>query len=372
MNLNDLEFQFIIRALSPSGYDAELFCKHFRVEYGKSQSILKAYFYAILGQEEKLIVNDLIALREHEQKTTDIDNINLVDVIDDEIEKQFDQIVCGIDPAKGTEQISVKCELQKIMQDNIKLWRNILNISTIADSLLKGLEQLESPRGEKDIEQNRRIDKMVGTEYAYTNNADIFADRLARGRIRSNTKDDCKALGDLLIAIDTSGSTKTCNDTRISIIEYEMGLAIGLAKYCLRNTTRAVIWLFNTVAYRQICIKKKADLSAKSLVEIYNSIQYGGTSFDSALSAICKLVEFGGYQTPPGLVLITDGEDSINGTTELAIKQTKKRWQMKMSAYYIGVKPSNQGLDPLCENIAYIPHEEQVSSQIEKFQQFSR
>jgi hypothetical protein len=372
MNLSNIEFQFVIRALSPQAYDAELFCKHFRVEYSKSQSVLKAYLYALLGQEKKLSANNLFALRKEQREAEDTNNINLVDAIDDSIGAQFDQIICGIDASQGLNQIVVRQALQKIVQNNVSLWRNILNISTIADSLLNGLEQLESPSGSQDIEQSRRIDKMVGAEYAYTDNADIFADRLARGKIRSNTKDDHKALGDLLIAVDTSGSTKAYNNAGISIIEYEMGLGIGLAKYCLRNNARAVIWLFNTVAYRQICIKKKADLNAKNLVEIYNSIQYGGTSFNSALSAICKFVDFGGYQTPPGLVLITDGEDSIKDTTELAIKQTKKRWQMKLSAYYIGEKPSNQQLDPLCNNIAYIPHEEQVSSQIQKFQQFTR
>jgi uncharacterized protein with von Willebrand factor type A (vWA) domain len=301
----------------------------------------------------------------------------------DEIEQGLMQVLGGKEKREENPQKLIKDIANKIKQFSANLTtlkKTLRNISAISLSILNGIQKVPTGYGDVGYELGRDLRHVDQRELALLSNPQsqqLFKLKYAKGELLQETQQEGKGIGDLVIAIDTSGSTeskvgcKKYRKTDTTVLELEFAIAVAMSKYAIANKAKVKIILFeSSVYFTSDWLRSESNIKnflQKSLVQ---ELTTGGTDFNDPLNQMADLMQGKIHgKNKPGLVFITDGADKVDQKTSNRVKALKQATKAKLYSYFIDDSdPSKycQSLTSISDASFWINTDEDIDSQIEK------
>jgi hypothetical protein len=275
-------------------------------------------------------------------------------------------------------QIAKECK--KIHALSKRLQKTLTNVSAVANSLVKGLNKIKSEWSESGIDYGRDLSKLDSSQYAYLATPEskkLFMLKLAKGELLQESSIDKKGLGDLIIAIDTSGSTEAKTKQGYRVIDLELGLSVGIARLANQNKCKSLIIPYDNNPYNQSeWLKGKEQINAY-FANMLNGKKLrlnGGTEFNNALQCIINILKENKYpaKRKPGIIFITDGYDEVSDKIKDDINQLKAFQGIKLYSYFVSnndPRKYSQDLISISDSSFWVDSNLPVEDQISNFTQ---
>jgi uncharacterized protein with von Willebrand factor type A (vWA) domain len=271
--------------------------------------------------------------------------------------------------------------LQQLIFNLKTLHRTLKNVSAISTSILNGIEKVETGEGMIGYQYGRdlrNIDARDLSLLASSATKHLFKLKYAKGELLQETAIEGKSIGDLIIAIDTSGSVTSevyCEKyqkTGTQVLDLEFAIAVGMMRFAIKNKAKCKVILFESDAYyTSEWIRNEPELKKFLHTSLVQKLKKGGTSFEDALRKITSEMQtLHHVKNKPGIVFITDGYDSISPVTSDAFMLLKKQLKAKMYSYFVSNSnplsycPSLTGIS---DSAFFIDHSLDVDAQMSSF-----
>jgi uncharacterized protein with von Willebrand factor type A (vWA) domain len=310
-----------------------------------------------------------------------IDGMKRQDELLGEIESQGEQQVWGLLSTKNPDAECISEQIKRVAVSIKSVQKSLKNISAVAESLLKGIEKVKSEYSDFGFDYGRNLQQIDPSELAYLQGdaRQLFLLKYAKGDLLEESSQDKKGLGDLIIAVDTSGSTcgRSTGDT--TILDLEMGIALTLAKIATKHRCKVRVCLHHTKVHGDSQWMKGRDAINKYFADIYvtnKCVASGDNDFDEVLGCLCGWMEDRQYTSKrkPGIVFITDGHDSLESSTLERVSQLKSKSGIKLYSYFVAASdPRNHAkeLIGVSEKSYWIDAKKPIENQIEAFEDIS-
>jgi uncharacterized protein with von Willebrand factor type A (vWA) domain len=298
-----------------------------------------------------------------------------------EIESLGAHQVWGLLSTKNPDAECISEQIKQVAASVKSVQKSLKNISAVSESLLKGLEKVKSEYYYFRFDNGRNLQQINTSELAYLRgeSRQLFLLKYAKGELLEESSQDKKGLGDLIIAVDTSGSTcgRATGDT--TILDLEMGISLTLAKIATKNKCKVRICLHHTKVHGDSQWMKGRDVINKYFADIYvtnKCVASGDNDFDMVLGSLCGWMEDRQYTSKrkPGIVFITDGHDSLESSTLERVSQLKSRLGIKLYTYFVAASDPRSHAKELIGVSAksyWIDAKKPIESQIEAFEDIS-
>jgi hypothetical protein len=185
----------------------------------------------------------------------------------EEINKEAEDVVIGGLESNGDETpVTVAYKIKNINASLERLQKTLRNVSAVSESLIKGLEKVKSEWSETGYDYGRDLALMDASEFALLGSEQtkkLWLLKYAKGELLQESSQDKKGLGDLIIAVDTSGSTAGAAYHGNLVIDVEMGIALAMSKLAIKNKCKQVALTFNDYNKNIIAIWKRTRLGEK-------------------------------------------------------------------------------------------------------------
>jgi uncharacterized protein with von Willebrand factor type A (vWA) domain len=310
-----------------------------------------------------------------------VDGMKHQDELLGEIEKQGEQQIWGLTSTKNPDAECVSEQIKRVDASIKSVQKSLANISAVAESLLKGIEKVKAEYSEFGFDYGRNLQQIDPSELAYLQGdaKNLFLLKYVKGELLQESSQDKKGLGDLIIAVDTSGSTSRSSNSGSTVLDLEMGISLALAKIAAKNTCRVRVCLHHTKIHGDSQWMKGRDAINKYFADIYvtnKCVASGDNDFDMVLGSLCGWMEDRQYTSKrkPGIVFITDGHDSLKYSTLERVSQLKSRLGVKLYTYFVAANDPRDHAKELIgvsEKSYWIDAKKPIESQIEAFEDIS-
>lgn len=298
-----------------------------------------------------------------------------------EIQSQGEEIIWGLLATKNPDAECVSEQIKKADTGLKQVQKSLKNISAVSDSLLKGLEKIKTPYSEHGFDYGRDLTKIDASEFSYLHGdaRQLFMLKFAKGELLQESSHEKKGLGDLIIAVDTSGSTCRLANSGMNVLDLEMGISLAMAKIAAKHKCRVRICLHHTRVHGDSGWLKGKDAINKYFANIYvnqKCVASGDNDFDVILGDLCEWMEERQYpsQRKPGIIFITDGHDTINRTTIDRVRSLKDNQGINLYSYFVvDNDPRNHAKDlvSISKKNYWIDSTQPIKDQIDAFVEVS-
>jgi uncharacterized protein with von Willebrand factor type A (vWA) domain len=188
---------------------------------------------------------------------------------------------------------------------------------------------------------------------------------------------DKKGLGDLIIAVDTSGSTCGRAYHGNSVIDIEMGIALAMSKLAIKNKGR-VKFCFHTVhtwGHSEGFMRTNGQLNKYFAEKLMGGrLSSGDNNFEQVLIELFEPLQgIHAGKRKPGVIFITDGYDhrfNDSNSTHQLIADIKKQTGIKLYSYFVSYEDPREysdGVIKVSDHNYWINTEMPINRQIENF-----
>lgn len=297
-----------------------------------------------------------------------------------EIQEQGEEKIWGLLANKQPAHC-ISEQITKVDAGLKQVKKSLKNIAAVSDALLKGLEKVKTPYSEHGFDYGRDLTKIDAGEFAYLhgNARQLFMLKFAKGELLQESSHDKKGLGDLIIAVDTSGSTCRGASGKMNVLDLEMGIALAITKIATQHKCRVRVCLHHTDIHGDSgWIKGKYAIN-KYFANIYvdqKCVASGDNDFNVILGGLCEWMEERQYpsQRKPGIIFITDGHDRINKDTIDRVRSLKERQGINLYSYFVvnsDPREHAEDLVSISKKNYWIDSSKLIQSQIEAFLEIS-
>lgn len=293
---------------------------------------------------------------------------------DEQLEGELEMLAHGLQAGKmSVGDLSRK--VKEISANLSKVQKTLKNVSAVAECIVQGLMKIKSEYSEEGFDYGRdlrHVDKRELVYLADEKHKQLFLLKYAKGELLQETSEDKKALGDMIISVDTSGSTSASSKNG-SVLDLELGIALAICKIAVKHKCKAKVLLFEEKQYYETDWLN----SNRQLNEIFAKIlsggiiQSGGTSFNSTMNRQCDILEAREYpaKRKPGMILVTDGYDRLKTDRIAALK---KRLGVKFYSYFVSnSNPLEYATDvtSVSDSAFWIDTKKDIANQLDAFEQ---
>ena len=290
-----------------------------------------------------------------------------------------EEVILGGLLANGDETpVEVAYQIKKIDTAAKQIEKTLRNVSAIAESIVKGIEKVKSEWAETGYDYGRDLTKIDASEFSYLANEQtkkLFLLKYAKGELLQESSQDKKGLGDLIIAVDTSGSTMG-NAYQGRICDLEMGIAFAMARLAIKNKCK-VSMCFHTTrtwGHSKGFMRSNQELNKYFADKLVNSnLSSGDNSFSQVLTEIFEPLEgLHAGKRKPGVIFITDGHDRVSSATQELVRNIKKATGIRLYSYFVSSRdPRGYSKDLLDISDAnyWVDASKDIGKQIDCFQE---
>lgn len=294
------------------------------------------------------------------------------------IAKEYGELISGglwsskdQTPAKAASR-----EIKKVNASMKQIEDTLRNVSAVSDSLIRGIESTKSKWGDSGYAYGRDIKKMHKSEYPLLQSdatKTLWFLKYAKGELLQESSQEKKGLGDLVIAIDTSGSTDAKCHGGNRVIDLEMGIALAMARMAIKAKCKAKICFHTTKVWGASEFMRSNNELNKFFAQSFTygrRLVTGENDFDIVLNELFTSNNFSSTTRKPGVVFITDGYDSLEPSVVETIEDKKKLYGVKLYSYFVSSRDPRVYARELvsCSNKNYwIDSEKDIGCQVDNF-----
>lgn len=299
----------------------------------------------------------------------------------EEINKEAEELMIGGLNANGDETpLEVSYKIKNINTSLKRIQKTLRNVSAVSESLIKGLQQVKSEWSETGYDYGRDLALMDASEFALLESEQtkkLWLLKYAKGELLQESSQDKKGLGDLIIAVDTSGSTCGRAYHGNSVIDIEMGIALAMSKLAIKNKYK-VKFCFHTVktwGHSEGFMRSNAQLNKYFAEKLMGGrLSTGDNNFEQVLIELFEPLQgIHAGKRKPGVIFITDGYDhNFNDAkaTHQLIADIKKQTGIKLYSYFISNEDPRRysdGILKVSDHNYWIDTSKPIDGQIENF-----
>lgn len=330
---------------------------------------------------KKLAKDALEATKDSLGIQDNIDGQKHQDELMDATQQEGESLVWGLQSNKNPNAHAIAEKIKDIHASLKKLKKTLTSISAISDSLVKGIEKIKSPYSAYGFDYGRNLQNIDHSELSYLQGEykQLFLLKYAKGELLENSSHDKKGLGDLIIAVDTSGSTCSYASNDLNILSLEMSIALTMCKLATKNKSKIRMCMHTTEIHGDSgWIKGNKEVN-KYFAGKYSHnevVASGENDFDNILNGLFDWIEQRQYPTgrKPGIAFITDGHDTINKDTINRVNNLKSKFGVRLFTYFVSHSdPRRHAKDlvTLSDKNYWIDAKKSVVDQIDAFMDIS-
>lgn len=177
----------------------------------------------------------------------------------------------------------------------------------------------------------------------------IFLRKMVEGQLLQYDKESKERLGQgpIVLLLDVSGSMSGEKDT------WAKAVALAYIKVAKIENRDIEIITFNDNHYRYTIGKVKGGDETNSIMSIINKSPNGGTNFQDPLTLASNTIRSSGHLRNADVVMITDGEASLDDLFIADFNNLKKSHGFQMQSILIGVAGPT-ALDKISDKCYYV------------------